>query len=278
MVAAGEWSQPAAEADRLVPVVGVTTAYDEGGDEESLQPGVALHYVGAAYGRAVEQAGAAPVLLPLTASEDVARAYVGMVDGIVFSGGGGAVRARHLDRRVMPDLRALAPKRYRFEATLMRLALAENVPILGICRGHQMVVRVMGGSIYSRIDYHFPDALNHYVGQRPLGRRAVHRVAVVPGTMLHRILNRTSIGVNSLHRQAVKRVPPPLIVSARAPDGVIEAVESTAHRFVVGVQFHPELIVQSVPTWRKLWRAFVAACRERRLQRMGFKPVDSRAG
>lgn len=264
---------PATSAE--APIVGITMAFDDGTDAESLRPGVAVHQISAAYGSAVEQAGAAPVLLPLTASEDVARAYVGMVDGLVFSGGGGAVRRRHLLRDVMPDLRTLAPRRYRFEAMLMRLALEADVPVLGICRGHQMIVRVLGGSIYSRIDAHFPDALNHYNGERPLGREVVHDVAVEPDTMLHRILGETTIGVNSLHRQAVQRVPEPLIVSARAPDGIIEAVESTIHHFVIGIQSHPELIVTTVPTWRRLWDAFVAACRERRVRRVHEQGVAS---
>lgn len=246
------------------PVIGITMAFDDGTHEESLRPGVAIHQVSAAYAWAVEHAGAAPVLLPLTASEEVARAYVRMVDGIMFSGGGGAVRRRHLDRAVLPDLRALAPRRYRFEAMLLRLALEEDVPVLGICRGHQMIVRVLGGTIYSRIDRHVPEALNHYAGQPPLGRAVVHSIAVEPGTMLHDILGKRTVGVNSLHRQAAKRVPAPLIVSARAPDGVIEAVESTAHRFVVGIQSHPELIASTVPAWRRLFEAFVAAARERR--------------
>src|SRR5690606_11597024 len=162
------------------------------------------------------------VLLPLTASEEVARAYVRMVDGIMFSGGGGAVRRRHLDRAVLPDLRALAPRRYRFEAMLLRLALEEDVPVLGICRGQQMIVRGLGGSICPRIAGHVPEALNRYGGRPLVGRAVVHAMAVEPGTMLHDILGKRTVGVNSLHRQAAKRVPAPLIVSARAPDGVIE--------------------------------------------------------
>lgn len=254
------------------PVVGITTAFDDGTDLDSLRRGVALHFVDAAYGLALEQAGAVPVVLPVTASEDVAASYVRMLDGIVFSGGGGFLRRRHLSRKILPDLRTIAPRRFRFESMLMRLALSADVPVLGICRGHQMLARVLGGSIYSRIDYHFPDALNHHVDEPPLGRMVVHDIAVEPGTMLHGILGRTTIGVNSLHRQSVQRAPAQLIVSARAPDGVVEAVESTAHRFVVGVQFHPELLTTTVPAWRRLWGAFVDACRERRAGRDSQEP------
>lgn len=247
---------------RRAPIIGVTTAFDDGTDLDSLRHNAALHFVDAAYGLVLEQARAIPVMLPVSASEDVARRYLDMVDGLVLSGGGGFLRRRHLSRQVLPDLRTIAPRRYRFESMLLRMALEADVPILGICRGHQMIVRVMGGSIYSRIDYHFPDALEHHVEDQPPGRTVVHQIAIEPGTKLYDIVGTTSIGVNSLHRQAAQRVPAPLVVSARSADGIIEAVESTAHRFVVGVQFHPELLVGTVPAWRRLFESFVQACRD----------------
>lgn len=245
---------------RPAPIVGITTAFDDGTDLDSLRPSVAVHFIDAAYGIVVEHVGAVPLVLPMSASEDVARRYVGMVDGLIFTGGGGFLRRRHLSQHVLPDLRTIAPRRFRFESMLLRMALQADVPVLGICRGHQMIVRVMGGSIYSRIHHHFPEALNHHVDEQPLGRAAAHDIVVEHGTMLHDMIGERRVGVNSLHRQAAQRVPAPLIVSARSSDGIIEAVESTAHRFVVGVQFHPELLIGTVSVWRHLFESFVAAC------------------
>lgn len=244
------------------PIIGITAAFDDGTDMESLRRNVAIHFVDAAYGMVMEHLGAVPVVLPVASNDDVARRYIDMVDGLIFTGGGGFLRRRHLSREVLPDLRTIAPRRFRFESMLLRMALEADIPVLGVCRGHQMIVRIMGGRIYSRIDLHRPDALNHNVEDQPLGRSVVHHIDIEPGTMLHDIIGVSSIGVNSLHRQSAQRVPVPLVISARSPDGIIEAVESTAHRFVIGVQFHPELLISNVPPWKRLFEAFVSACTE----------------
>ncbi|MBO8141355.1 MAG: gamma-glutamyl-gamma-aminobutyrate hydrolase family protein [Firmicutes bacterium] len=258
------------------PLVGITTDFDSGRDSESLRPRVSLSFIDTAYSRALERAGAVPVLLPPTGGEASAQQYVRMLDGLVLSGGG-HMRRRHLGRPNLPDLKTLAPRRFRFEAALLRAALAEDAPVLGICRGHQMIVRIGGGRCFSRIDRRVPGARDHFCDAPPVGRRVVHEIRIAPGTLLHRILGQTTIGVNSLHRQAAERVAPPFVISARADDGIPEAVESRTHRFVVGVQFHPELLMDAVPEWRRLFDAFVEACRTSRARRRRLAPVISGA-
>ncbi|OUM98364.1 MAG: hypothetical protein BAA04_05955 [Firmicutes bacterium ZCTH02-B6] len=243
------------------PVIGITPAFDDGTEIDSVRPHSAVHFLDAAYGRAVERAGAAPVILPVTDSPASMERYLDMIDGLLLSGGGGYIRRRHRERRVLPDLKTLSPRRYRFEAALLRMALERDLPVLGICRGHQMIARVGGGRVYAQISARVPGAGEHHVGGLPASRRCVHDIYVEPGTLLHSILGITAVGVNSLHRQAVASVKPPFVISARAGDGVVEALESRAHRFVVGVQFHPELLLDSVPVWQRLFDAFVAACR-----------------
>ncbi|MFS8533692.1 MAG: gamma-glutamyl-gamma-aminobutyrate hydrolase family protein [Limnochordales bacterium] len=243
------------------PVIGITPAFDDGTDVDSVRPNSAVHFVDAAYGQALERAGAVAVVLPVTESPASIERYVDVVDGLVLSGGGGYLRRRHRERPILPDLKTLSPRRYRFEAALLRRALERDLPVLGICRGHQMIARVSGGKIYSQISGRVPGAQEHYLGEGH-GRRPVHDIYIEPGTLLHAILGTTTAGTNSLHRQAVARVVPPFVISARAGDGVAEALESRGHRFVVGVQFHPELLLDSVPIWRRLFEAFVDACRE----------------
>lgn len=249
------------------PVIGITTAFDDGTDVDSVRPQAEINFVDAAYGQALERAGAVPVLLPLTDSPAVIEQYLNLVDGLLFSGGGSYIRRRHREKSVMPDLRVLSPRRFRFEAVLLRRALEFDLPVLGVCRGHQMIARISGGRCYRQIEGRVPGAMQHYQGGRPMGRRPVHDVYIEPGTRLHAILGTRVIGVNSLHRQAVERVAPPLLVSARAADGVVEAIESRAHRFVLGVQFHPELLVEREPAWQRLFEEFVAACRETGMRR-----------
>lgn len=247
------------------PLIGITPAFDDGTDLQSLRPHVALHFLDAAYPRAIQRAGGTPLILPLTQDTRIIDRYLDTVDGLVFSGGGGFLRQRHVRMQALPDLKALAPRRYAFEAALLERALRRDLPILGTCRGHQMIVRITGGRCYSQIQGRVAGALDHYREELPIGGRPAHRIRIRPGSVLHRVLGREVVGVNSLHRQAAERVVPPLFVTAWAEDGVVEAVESGSHRFVVGVQFHPELMPDEEVAWTDLFAALVSAARAYRI-------------
>ncbi|BAS27275.1 gamma-glutamyl-gamma-aminobutyrate hydrolase family protein [Limnochorda pilosa] len=251
------------------PLIGITVAFDDGTDLESLRPHVELFFSDAPYARAIERAGGLPVLVPLV-GEQALPGFIRQMDGLLFSGGGGYLRARHRRQQQLPDLEALAPRRFRFESALLRAALAADTPVLGVCRGHQMIVRLLGGRIRASLP---PGAHAHYREEVPIGRRPVHGIRIEPDSLLAAILGRTEIGVNSLHRQAARWVAPPLRVSARAEDGVIEAVESRAHSFVLGVQFHPELLLAEQPRWLRLFDSLVRAAGRHRLVREGHPPA-----
>lgn len=242
------------------PRIGITVAYDDGRHEASFRPGTVTHFAGDPYIRAVEKAGGVPLLLPVTASEIAINGFLEVVDGIILSGGGGVAARRYVRTGDLPGLRDLSPERYDFETMLARRALTRDMPVVGICRGHQVLAEAGGGSLYTRIEEQVPGAREHLVREAPVGLRPVHGLHVEPGTLLHYVVGTEMVGVNSLHRQSVAEVPDPFIVSGRAEDGVVEAIESRAHRFVLGVQFHPELMVEE-PVWDRLFRAFVEACR-----------------
>ncbi|WP_242656281.1 gamma-glutamyl-gamma-aminobutyrate hydrolase family protein [Desulfofundulus thermosubterraneus] len=137
-------------------------------------------------------------------------------------------------RPVLLGLKEQNPARYAYDYQLIAEALRRDMPVLGICRGHQMINEVTGGSLCLRIPQPHP--------HRQTGSPAtpVHAVEIEPDTLVHRIVGERRLAVNSLHLQAVERVGPGMVVSARAEDGVIEAIESKKHSFVLGVQFHPE--------------------------------------
>lgn len=240
------------------PRIGITVAHDDGNHPTSVYPGVSVHFVPEPYAAAIVKAGGVPLLLPLTGSETVVDVYMEAVDGLLLSGGGGVAMRRYPRTDGLPGLRDLAPERYDFEAMLVTKGLARDVPMLGICRGHQLLAEAAGGRLIRQIEGTVEGALDHNVRDAPLGRHPVHAMTVEPGTLLHHIVQRRTIRVNSLHRQAVETVPPPFIVSGRAEDGVVEAVESTAHRFVLGLQSHPELMVDE-PAWDRLFRMLVKA-------------------
>lgn len=242
------------------PRIGITVAYDDGSHQTSVYPGVPVHFVPEPYVAAIVKAGGVPLLLPVAADEDVAEAYIETVDGLLLSGGGGVAMRRHSRAGDLPGLRDLSSERYDFETMLVDKALTRDIPVLGVCRGHQLLAEAVGGRLLRQIEGNVEGALDHNVRDAPLGRRPVHAMTVEPGTLLYEIVQQGIIGVNSLHRQAVEEVPLPFIVSGRAEDGVVEAVESRAHRFVLGLQCHPELMVDE-PAWERLFRLFVEAAR-----------------
>lgn len=259
--------------DGVAPLIGITTAWAEGAELRALPAGVAVCLVDAALGFALERAGAVPVLLPPTRSPAVVERYLAMVDGLLFSGGDGYLWRQRRPRTRLPDLPDLSPWRWAFEAVLLQGALARDLPVLGICRGHQLIARVMSGPCLVQLDPDGSVPSSHAADRDPLGRHPVHDIRIEAGSLLHTLIGTDRIGVNSLHRQAVVAVQAPLFISARAEDGVVEAVESRAHRFVLGVQFHPELLLDAAPAWPRLFAAFVAACRETRNERSRSAPA-----
>lgn len=188
---------------------------------------------------------------------------VAEVDGILLPGGDD----------VLPSLYGAAPHsafepaepgRDSFELELAQRAGDANLPLLGICRGIQVLNVARGGTLVQDISSELPDALAHEVSDTPF--TIAHDVWVTEGTLLYQLLRERIDGdacpVNSRHHQAVQKVGAGLIVSATAPDGVVEAVEDPSQRFCVGVQWHPENFYRT-GEFRALFEGFIAAARER---------------
>jgi putative glutamine amidotransferase len=227
--------------------------------------GAVLEYTGLPYfglnGQylaALKAAGADVVLLP--AGQPAAETILERLDGILFPGGLDVDPSYYGESpsaalgRVNADLDAL-------EAPLARLALERRLPVLGVCRGHQMVNVALGGSLYQDITAEGVSSFDHWA---PLERGRdylAHTIHLTPGTHLREIAGSDEVEVNSFHHQAVKQVAPGLRVNARSPDGVIEGLES-ADGLVLTVQCHPESLTAA--DWaRRLFAAFVAAASDR---------------
>ena len=203
------------------------------------------------YSDALIRAGAAPFLLPVTAEGEVVRQQVAMLDGILLSGG--------LD--VAPLLYGQQPQRGlgkvdglrdANERLVLDAAVAQNKPVLGICRGIQMLNVYFGGTLFQDLDSK-ADILGHdQTCERHLGS---HTIAIAPGSWLGGILGEKAV-VNSFHHQAVERVAPGFTVTARTEDGVIEAMED-AKRRCYGVQFHPEMMAGTNEKAQEIFCAFV---------------------
>jgi putative glutamine amidotransferase len=149
-------------------------------------------------------------------------------------------------------------RRTAFEAAITRAALARDRPVLGICGGQQLLNVVLGGDLIQ----HIPDAIAGCLAHEQPNPRTEpgHDVEVLPGSLLHAIGGATRLAVNSAHHQAAGRVGAGVVVSGRAPDGVIEAIEAPERRFCIGVQWHPEYAISAAD--EALFEALVAACRD----------------
>jgi putative glutamine amidotransferase len=200
----------------------------------------------------VAGSGALPVILPLVANRQEARELLERVDGIVLTGGADIDPTHYGQTARHPD--QIAPReRTESDFAYAREAKDRGMPVLGICLGAQTLNVAFGGSLLQHIPDDVPGALGHEEG-------AEHEIRIEPGTLLARALGVSSAKVNSYHHQAIGDVAPGFQVSARSPDGIIEAVERQDHPFFVGVSWHPERLAASETT-RKLLRAFVDAAR-----------------
>ncbi len=214
------------------------------------------------YVRALEAAGAIPVLIPPLEDAARLRALVARLDGVLFPGGGD-VAPQEYGEVAVAALNAVEPARDRRELTLAGWALERDLPILGVCRGQQLINVAMGGTLYQDLRIQQVTHVDHHGGERRQRTALVHLVRLEPDSRLAQLIGETGVQVNSLHHQAVRDVAPGLRVAGRAPDGVIEAVESRDRRFLVAVQWHPEELA-GVPWVARLFKGFVqAASRDR---------------
>jgi putative glutamine amidotransferase len=217
------------------------------------------------YVRVLASAGAVPWLIaPLGGDEPLLRAIHERLDGIFLAGGVDVEPRQYLEQR-----HALCgevdPDRDWAELNLVRWAAADGKPILGICRGVQAINVALGGSLYQDIRGMAPHASRHdyFTSPGDAGSRAalVHDVRITPGSRLARILGVESARANSMHHQAIKQLAPGLVATAFAPDGLIEGVEASGAPFLIGVQWHPEELVETQAEMRGLFTAFVEAAR-----------------
>jgi putative glutamine amidotransferase len=214
------------------------------------------------YVDAVATAGGAPLLIPLVEDEVVLRAVYERVDGLLLSGGGD-VDPTHYGEEPLPELGTVDPLRDRVELQLARWAAADGKPVLGICRGVQVLNVALGGSLYQDIPVQIGADLAHngsYAAQN--WAHLAHDMRLAPESRLAGLFGTTTLATNSLHHQSIKRVAPGLRPVGWAPDGVVEAVEGANGHFLVGVQCHPEALqAEADPRWQNLFRHFVERCR-----------------
>jgi len=238
------------------PAIGVTLDSEPPGGY-AKQPWYALREN---YCDALAEAGGLPLALPHEV--DLVEDYLARLDGLVITGGAFDIDPALYGAAERHATVRLKERRTRFEWAITERAIARDLPILGICGGQQLLNVVLGGRLIQHIPDVVPDALPH---EQPNPRTEPgHEVLVEPGTLLHRLTRAERLLVNSAHHQAAETVGPGVVVSGRAPDGVIEAIEDPRRSFCLGVQWHPEYRIDAGDT--AILKGFVAACRDRRRQ------------
>lgn len=239
----------------MVPFIGIPCQ----SDESKRAAGVPHFSANQSYVRCTEAAGGLPLLIPLVESEDVLRAIYARLDGLLLTGGVD-VDPAHYSEAPHPKLGEVDGPRDRVEIALTRWALADGLPVLAICRGLQVLNVAASGTLYQDIASQVGGAIEHtYYPDHPRDLIA-HPVTIEPGSRLAAILGSTTLGVNSLHHQAVRDVAPGFAVTARAPDSLVEALESMDHPFALGVQWHPEELTQDA-RMQRLFEVFVQKAR-----------------
>ena len=206
------------------------------------------------YVQSINDAGGAAVLLPPVDDMDAVKAVISSSGGLLLSGGGD-IQSLNFGQQPHPECKYQDPIRDKMELHACRLALEMNKPILGICRGIQLINVAMGGSLVQDIPTLVPNAIQHRTSPRI--RTLAHTVMIEENSLLESVLGTSETTVNSWHHQAVDEVGRGLAVNARASDGVIEGLESSAGRAVLALQCHPEDIAKDYPLFRKLFEWLV---------------------
>ncbi len=209
------------------------------------------------YAEAIEAVGGSSIILPHTENRQVLDMYLSISDGLLLSGGGDP-DALIFGEQPHPKIGRVDPIRDQMELYLVRQSLEKNLPLLGICRGAQMINLAMGGTIFQDIRSQIPTS-NVSHSQQSVGWYAAHTIHIESDTILHQSANTTTSRVNSYHHQSIRDLASGFQATAIATDGVIEAIENSSYTFAVGVQFHPELMWKRHRIAKQLFKQFIDA-------------------
>ena len=235
------------------PLIGITPspATDEHGTRYALSPN---------YTEAVEAAGGVPVILP--PQQGNVDELLDALDGVILSGGGDIRPTIYGDTEQHPATYGIHDLRDQFELELARKAIARDMPLLAICRGIQVLNVALGGTLIQDIADQHSDQIEHRQnrGEIPAAQPS-HAVTAAPGSLLARVYGATALQTNSFHHQALREVSSELRAIARAPDGTVESVEHPGCRWLLGVQWHPEMMFRAHSEHLAPFQALVEAAR-----------------
>lgn len=221
---------PALLQGQQKPIIGLSSTSGEG-----TSTSVPLTYV-----ESVIRAGGVPMVLPITQDHDLLNRMLDNIDALILTGGEDVDPLKWYGEEPLPALGGIAPERDSFDVALARLAVERGIPLLGICRGHQVINVAFGGTLYQDIPSQVKASHVKHRQSAP-GDYGTHTIRIEQNSLLYKQLGTQSIAVNSFHHQAVKDMAPGFKVTATSVDGVVEAMEKIGSDQVYSVQFHPEV-------------------------------------
>ena len=244
--------------DRLK--IGISACFMHRDPTRAIFKGKTLLYVEESLAHWTMRLGAQAFMIQSVAPGSLVKLaeYAETLDGLVLHGGADVAPESYGETPLKPEW---SGDRVRdlYEIELLHAFKNTDKPVLGVCRGAQLINVALGGSLYQDIAVQVPHAGEHQQSEKKT--EGGHRVAIADGTRLRAIVGRSSLEVHTTHHQAVKQLGKGLISDAIADDGLIEGIEATHHRFVIGVQWHPEVLAPRRQAHRRIFDAFVTACR-----------------
>jgi putative glutamine amidotransferase len=236
----------------MLPLIGITCG-TSALDTNAKNPQDRLNH---AYCRAIGEAGGIPVILPNHGTPENLDEMLGRLDGLLLSGGYD-VNPCLFREEMLNDTVEVDGQRDDSEVPLIHKAIESQIPMLAICRGIQILNVALGGTLMQDIPAQFDTTLQH--AQKEARGVLTHDIRINEGSRLEEIVGAPVMDVNSFHHQALKQIGEGLVVTAYAPDGIVEAIERPQSPFLVGVQFHPEEMIGSSEGARRLFAAFIQA-------------------
>lgn len=242
------------------PVIGITPT-----PMEDQQPhGVFTRYaIATTYTEAIEAAGGIPLVIP--PQHGNVDAILDIIDGVIISGGGDIDPASYGDTYVHDKTYGIHPGRDDLELEIAKQAVERDIPALCICRGIQVLNVALGGTLIQDLPDQYPNDVEHRQQDAGIPKEEPgHRVTVTPGSLLERTYGSSEIDVNSFHHQAIKDLAPALDINGVAPDEIVEAVSHPGSTWILGVQWHPEMMFRAHPEHLRPFEALVTQASARR--------------
>ena len=247
------------QAPASLPVIGITADSSECEQTGSKTNREGLYSLASRYCDVIENAGGLPIIIPHSRSRTQIHRLLNRVDGLLISGGGFDIDPAYYGEQPIAELGKINSQRTFTELQSIAYGLGRDLPMLGICGGAQAINVALGGSLYQDIATQLPAAQKHQQEER--SDSYGHVVEVARGTLLYKICRRQRLKVNTTHHQAIRKLGKGLAINATAPDGLIEGIESKQHSFVLGLQWHPEVLARREAVQREIFSSFVLACR-----------------